>query len=194
MGVNATSAANAEAASVDSAHVTHAQSSSSGALRYARPMRRCTWVVLAAVLSRALDATAAEPELIVVGPSPMVVMPPPVKRPLNWEPFILTAAGAAVIGIGVWRLFAAEADYQTLRSLSATPSTMLSNEQVLAQARGLVQSGKLNTGLGWTLLGLGVAAVGGSLAWLFTEGLEKDPVLSLAPLPGGAAAVVEGRF
>lgn len=163
-------------------------------LRYATPMRRWTWVVLAAVVSRALDATAAEPELIVVGPSPMVVMPPPVKRPLNWEPFILTGAGAAMIGIGVWRLFAAEADYQTLRGLSATPSTMLNNEQTLTQARGLVQSGKLNTGLGWTLLGLGVAAVGGSLAWLFTEGLEKDPVVILAPLPGGAAAVVEGRF
>ena len=165
-----------------------------GTVRYAAPMRRWTWVVLAAVLSRALDATAAEPELIVVGPSPMVVMPPPVKRPLNWEPFILTGAGAAMIGIGVWRLFAAEADYQSLRGLSATPSTMLGNEQVLTQARGLVQSGKLNTGLGWTLLGLGVAAVGGSLAWLFTEGLEKDPIVILAPLPGGAAAVVEGRF
>jgi len=166
-------------------------------VRYAPAMRRWTWVVLAAVLGRALEVSAAEPakvDDIVVGPSPMVVMPPPVKRPINWEPFILTGAGAAMVGIGVWRLFAAEADYTTLKALQATPSTTAGNESVLTQARGLVQSGKLNTGLGWALVGLGVAAAGASIAWLFVEGLEKDPIVLFAPLPGGAAAVIEGRF
>jgi hypothetical protein len=157
-------------------------------------MRRWTWFVLATLVSHAFEATAAESDLIVVGPSPMVVMPPPVKRPLNWEPFILTGAGAAIIGLGAWRLLAAEADYQTLRGLSATPSTTLSNEQLLTQARGLVQSGKLNSGLGWVLLGLGVAGVGGSLAWLFSEGVEKDPIVLVSPLFGGVAALINGRF
>jgi hypothetical protein len=83
-------------------------------------------------------ARAAEPvEPIVVGPSPMVVLPPPVKRPINWEPFILTGAGVL-------------------------------------------------------MMGLGAAAIGGSLLWVGSEGLLKDPIVRVLPGPGGV--VVAGQF
>ena len=158
-------------------------------------MRRIAFLVLAAMVSRAVQAEELPPgvEPIVVGPKPMVVLPPPLKRPLNWEPFILTGAGAVMLGIGVWRLFAAETDYQALRLLTG-PSGTQTNDQALTQARQLAQSGKLNTGLGWTLIGLGAAAIGASLLWLFNEGLEKDPIVMVGPVPGGGVAVVEGRF
>lgn len=149
------------------------------------------------VISRTVLAAEELPpglEPIVVGPKPMVVLPPPVKRPINWEPFILTGAGTLMTGIGVWRLIAAEADYQALRAFPTTPAPGQTRDEALTQARTLVQSGKLNTGLGWALVGLGVASVGASLGWLFVEGVEKDPLVLFAPLPGGAAAVVSGRF
>jgi hypothetical protein len=158
-------------------------------------MRRFALLVVVAMLNRAAFAADLPPgvEPIVVGPKPMVVLPPPLKHRINWEPFILTGAGAAMIGIGIWRLFAAEADYQALRALTA-PMPNETNDQFLTRARQLKQSGQLNTGLGWTLLGLGVASVGASLLWLFSEGLEKDPIVMVAPLPQGGVAVVEGRF
>ena len=133
-------------------------------------------------------------EPIVVGPKPMVVLPPRVKRPINWEPFMLTGAGVIMTGIGVWRLIAAEADYQALRVFPVTPAPGQTRDQALTQARALAQSGKLNTGLGWTLLSLGIASAGASVAWLLVEGIEKDPLVLFAPLPGGGAAVVSGRF
>lgn len=129
---------------------------------------------------------------IVVGPKPMVVMPPPVVRPINWEPFLLTGAGAVMLGIGAWRLAAAEADYQTLRALSA--SSAPSGEAVLDQARARVQSGKLNTGLGWVLLSTGTAAVGASIVWLFIEGIQKDPLVMITPTFDGALASFQTRF
>lgn len=160
-------------------------------------MRRFAFLVLVAMVNHAAfaaDAPGPEAEPIVVGPKPMVVLPPPLHRPINWEPFILTGAGAAMIGIGIWRLFAAEDNYQALRALNA-PLPNETNDQFITRARQLRQSGQLNTGLGWTLLGLGVASVGASLLWLFSEGLEKDPLVMVAPLPqGGGVAVVEGRF
>lgn len=158
-------------------------------------MRRFAFLVLVAMVNRAAFAADPAPDLepIVVGPKPMVVLPPPLKHRINWEPFILTGAGAAMIGIGIWRLFAGEADYQALRALTA-PMPNETNDQFLVRARQLKQSGQLNTGLGWTLLGLGVASVGASLLWLFSEGLEKDPIVMVAPLPNGGAAVIEGRF
>ncbi|MBM4779272.1 MAG: hypothetical protein GQE15_16315 [Archangiaceae bacterium] len=160
-------------------------------------MRRWSFLMVAVLISRTVLAAEELPpglEPIVVGPKPMVVLPPPVKRPINWEPFILTGAGTIMLGIGVWRLVAAEADYQALRAFPTTPGAGQTNDQALTQARTLVQSGKLNTGLGWTLVGLGVASVGASLGWLFVEGLEKDPLVLFSPVPGGAAAVVSGRF
>ena len=89
---------------------------------------------------------------------------------------------------------AAEADYQALRAFPSTPAVGQTRDEALTQARALVQSGKLNTGLGWTLVSLGVASIGASIAWLFVEGIEKDPLVLFAPLPGGGAAVVSGRF
>lgn len=160
-------------------------------------MRRWSWVVVLLLISRTVLAAEELPpglEPIVVGPKPMVVLPPPVKRPINWEPFILTGAGVIMSGIGVWRLVAAEADYQALRAFPSTPAVGQTRDEALTQARALVQSGKLNTGLGWTLVSLGVASIGASIAWLFVEGIEKDPLVLFAPLPGGGAAVVSGRF
>lgn len=154
-------------------------------------MRRGGALLCAALVStQAFGADTLEP--IVVGPSPMVVLPPPVKRPINWEPFILTGAGVLMLGIGAWRLGEAETNYLALKAIPTTASTTRSNEQVLTDARRLAEDGKLNTGLGWALLGLGVAAIGGSILWIGTEGLLKDPVVRIAPAPGGL--VVSGRF
>lgn len=66
-------------------------------------MRRFALLVVVAMLNRAAFAADLPPgvEPIVVGPKPMVVLPPPLKHRINWEPFILTGAGAAMIGIGI---------------------------------------------------------------------------------------------
>lgn len=163
-------------------------------------MRRLTPVVLVTLVASSLNAAAMEPWMApppdpFEQPKPEVVeVPVPPKPPFNWEPFVLTGLGTAMVGVGIWRLFAAEADYLALRALASMPTPGLDAEQVLLQARTLVQSGKLNTGLGWGLLGFGVAAIGGSIAWLVVDGMEKSPVVAITPLPGGAAAVVEGRF
>jgi hypothetical protein len=138
-------------------------------------------------------ARAAEPvEPIVVGPIPMVVLPPPVKRPINWEPFILTGAGVVVLGLGGWRLGEAEALYQRLKATPATPNPGMTNEMTLTRARQFADDGKFNTGLGWALLGLGAGAIGGSFLWVGTEGLLKDPIVRVVPGPGGL--VVAGAF
>jgi hypothetical protein len=155
-------------------------------------MRRWLALVLSVSMG-SLTVRAEEPaELIVVGPRPMVVLPPPVKRPLNWEPFLLTGAGVVMAGIGAWRLIAAENAYQALRVFTQAPGE--SADDSVTRARALAQGGKFDTGVGWTLIGLGAAAVGGSIWWLFAEGIEKDPIVFFAPLPGGGAAVLEGRF
>ncbi|MDX2013560.1 MAG: hypothetical protein SFW67_25430 [Myxococcaceae bacterium] len=155
-------------------------------------MVRRSGAVLCAVLV-STQGFAAEPvEPIVVGPSPMVVLPPPVKRPINWEPFILTGAGVVMLGIGVWRLVEAEAIYQRLRGTPASASADMTNEMILTRARQLAEDGKFNTGLGWVLMGLGAAAIGGSLAWVGTEGLLKDPIVRVVPGPGGV--VIAGQF
>ncbi|MCU0700073.1 MAG: hypothetical protein MUC96_26495 [Myxococcaceae bacterium] len=155
-------------------------------------MRRRGGAVLCAVLVSTQGFAADPLEPIVVGPSPMVVLPPPVKRPINWEPFILTGAGAVMLGIGVWRLVEAESIFQRLRAIPASPTADMTNEMIVTRARQLAEDGKFNTGLGWVLLGLGAAAVGGSLLWVGTEGLLKDPIVRVVPGPGGV--VVTGQF
>ncbi len=147
-------------------------------------------LVLSLIAATAMAQPAEEP--IVVGPEPMVVLPPPLKRKVNWEPFLLTGAGAVMLTLGTWRLVTAENTYQQLRSF--TPLPQETNPEAVQRARALADAGKFDTGVGWTLLGMGVAAVGGSLLWLFVEGLEKDPYVVLAPTGQGAAAVVGGRF
>jgi hypothetical protein len=153
-------------------------------------VRRGAAVLCAVLVST--GASAADPlEPIVVGPSPMVVLPPPVKRPINWEPFILTGAGVVMLGVGAWRLVEAEAIYQALKATPAAPAMGQTNE-VVSRARQLAEDGKLNTGLGWALLGLGAAAVGGSLLWVGSEGLLKDPIVRVVPSAGGV--LVTGQF
>lgn len=155
-------------------------------------MRSWTPLVLFVVICSFVARAEAPEESISVGPKPMVVLPPPVKRRLNWEPFLLTGAGVVMSGIGLWRLIAAETAYQALRTFTPVPGE--SADDTLTRARALSQGGKFDTGVGWTLIGLGGAAIGGSLLWLFTEGFEKEPIVFFAPLPGGGAAVLEGRF
>lgn len=147
-------------------------------------------VALSLIAATAMAQPAEEP--IVVGPQPMVVMPPPLKRKLNWEPFLLTGAGAVMLTLGTWRLIAAENTYQQLRTFTPLPQET-STDSVL-RARALAEAGKFDTVVGWSLIGLGAAAVGGSLLWLFVEGVEKDPFVFLAPTGQGGAAVVGGRF
>lgn len=164
-------------------------------------MRRSSWSTLPAmafvkrglVVALVASTALAQPtEDIVVGPQPMVVLPPPLVRRLNWEPFLLTGAGAIMLGLGTWRLIAAENTFQQLRAFAPLPQE--SSAAAIERAHNLGEAGKFDTGVGWGLIGAGAAAVGGSLLWLFVEGVEKEPFVFVLPTPTGGALSWGGRF
>jgi hypothetical protein len=152
---------------------------------FAPPATRQLFLDVKATLPAAITPTP------VAGQAPPKKKPPPVKQePGSLDgvlPWIPIGAGVVVAGAGGVLVFAS---HQVNGSLIGGTTEITTPDAL----RSTVANGKLYQTAGYTMVGVGGAALIGGLVWKFAPDVAPLFTLNLTPTDHGMAAVVSGRL